>query len=184
MTDSGGENSSMKRTTLTGVWVLDKSRGNVSMRGYLETMGVTELAIEAHEKGEADHDTIHTITLDNQKLQIVKHSRVNRNIKVDLEWGKELEVKLPPGDRIKKSLAVSENPQHFEIKSSLNTMNGMAHITDVRRLTQESDKSVMVQELVIFNERTNNRHVTTRYFNPYTGIAPHLVADANTMQQG
>lgn len=32
--------------SMNGTWILDKRRGSPSMRGYLETMGVTELAIE------------------------------------------------------------------------------------------------------------------------------------------
>eukprot|EP00978_Attheya_sp_CCMP212_P001033 scaffold2113_cov63-Attheya_sp.AAC.15 len=35
-----------KRTDLNGTWRLDKQRGNPSMQGYLETMGVPPLAIE------------------------------------------------------------------------------------------------------------------------------------------
>lgn len=61
---------------MNGSWRLDKSRGNPSMRGYLETMGVTELAIEAHEKGEEEHETIHTIEFSDSHFRIKKQSRV------------------------------------------------------------------------------------------------------------
>ena len=63
-----------QRDSLNGTWILDKSRGKWSMRGYLETLHVTELAIQAHEKGETDSDTYHTISLDptQNKVRIVK----------------------------------------------------------------------------------------------------------------
>ena len=66
-----------KRETLDGVWKLDKNRGEWSMRGYLETLNVNELAIQAHEKGETEHDTFHTITINGDDIKIVKRSRVN-----------------------------------------------------------------------------------------------------------
>ena len=63
-----------QRDSLNGTWMLDKSRGKWSMRGYLETLHVNELAIQAHEKGETETDTYHTITLDTTKntVRIVK----------------------------------------------------------------------------------------------------------------
>jgi hypothetical protein len=157
----------MKRESLNGVWVLDKNRGKYTMRGYLETLHVTELAIQAHEKGETDHDTFHSITLDSEKVHIIKRSRVNNDLVVDLKLGEEDIQYLQPGERAKKSLAVSENPTHLVITSSLMTMNGMANINDVKRLVQEADKSVMCQELTIVNEETGATNTTTRYFNPY-----------------
>jgi hypothetical protein len=39
-------------------------------------MGVTELAIEAHEKGEEEHETIHTIEFSDSHFRIKKQSRV------------------------------------------------------------------------------------------------------------
>mmetsp|Transcript_5453 Transcript_5453/g.8010 ORF Transcript_5453/g.8010 Transcript_5453/m.8010 type:complete len:189 (+) Transcript_5453:101-667(+) len=175
--DAPAASPSMKRTTLSGCWKLDKTRGTPSMRGYLETMGVNEMAIEAHEKGESEHDTIHTITIDGQHLKIVKRSRVNNDLKVDLEFGKE-SVETMSGGRVKKMLATSDNPQHVDIRSSLNTMNGMALVTDVKRLQQEEgEKSVLIQELSVINEQTGNEHLTKRYFIPYTDTPPHLVPD-------
>ena len=44
------------------------------MRGYLETMGVIELAIEAHEKEEEEHDTIHIIEFVGDSFIIKKMS--------------------------------------------------------------------------------------------------------------
>ena len=63
-----------QRDSLNGTWMLDKSRGKWSMRGYLETLHVNELVIQAHEKGETETDTYHTITLDTTKntVRIVK----------------------------------------------------------------------------------------------------------------
>ena len=67
-----------------------------------------------------------------------------------------------------KSLATTEDPgQHLKIQSSLMTMNGMAHVTDIKRLVQEDDKSVLIQELTIVNEKTGSSNTTTRYFNPH-----------------
>jgi len=175
---------SLKRSSLNGCWILDKTRGSPSMKGYLETMGVTELAIEAHEKGEAECDTFHTIELDTKRVKITKSSRVNRNLVVDLELGKEsLEQLPPPGDRVKRMLAISGDPWRLEIRSSLNTMNGMARVVDIKVLTQEEDKSVLVQELTVTNEQRGTTHTTTRYFNPYTDTPPHLLEDNDTEMQ-
>jgi hypothetical protein len=160
----------IKRDSLNGIWVLDKNRGQWSMRGYLETLHVNELAIQAHEKGELDHDTFHSISLSDDKVQIIKRSRVNNDLVVELTIGEESVEYLQPGDRAKKSLATTENPSsqhhHVQIQSSLLTMNGMAHVTDIKRLVQEGDKSVMTQELTIVNEETGKSNTTTRYFYP------------------
>jgi len=140
------------------------------MRGYLETLHVTEMAIQAHEKGELDHDTFHTISLDDANIRIVKRSRVNNDLVVELKLGEEHVEFLQPGQRAKKSLATTEDPgQHLKIQSSLMTMNGMAHVTDIKRLVQEDDKSVLIQELTIVNEKTGSSNTTTRYFNPHAG---------------
>jgi hypothetical protein len=159
------------------------------MRGYLATLDVTELAIQAHEKGELDHDTYHTISvdLDQDIIKIVKRSRVNNDLVVELKLGEEHVQYLQPGDRAKKSLATSEDhlQTHLTIKSSLLTMNGMAHVTDTKRLIQEdvvegdgggAKRSVLKQELTIVNEATAQSNTTTRYFNPYTG--PDFSAEA------
>lgn len=172
-TDSAQEIPDNKRNTLAGSWILDKNRGEWSMRGYLETLHVNELAIQAHEKGEQEYDTIHTITFPDfnfEKVRIVKRSRVNNDLVVELTLGEELVQYLKPDDRPKKSLATSEDPgTHLKIESSLLTMNGMAHVIDIKRLVQEEDKSVLIQELTIVNEETNKSKTTTRYFNPFHG---------------
>jgi len=64
------------------------------MRGYLEAMNVTDLAIQAHEKGEAETDTVHTIQLTNTRYKIKKLSRVN-DLTLDLTLGVE-DVKTMP----------------------------------------------------------------------------------------
>eukprot|EP00980_Cylindrotheca_fusiformis_P011163 scaffold2559_cov118-Cylindrotheca_fusiformis.AAC.6 len=166
---TGSSGSNMIRSSLNGVWKLDKSRGAWSMRGYLETLKVNELAIQAHEKGETDQDTYHSITIDesNYTVKIIKRSRVNNDLVVDLILGEEKVEQLQPGDRSKKSLATTEDPAtHLRIDNSLETMNGMAHVTDIKRLVQEDDKSLLVQELTIVNEETGDKKVTTRYFIP------------------
>ena len=75
------------RDSLNGSWILDKNRGDWSMRGYLETLNVPELAIQANEKGENELDTIHIIEFSTSqeagetehKVEIIKRSRVNND---------------------------------------------------------------------------------------------------------
>ena len=162
------EESTKKRDSMNGIWRLDKNRGEWSMRGYLETLNVNELAIQAHEKGESEYDTFHTIKINGQSIQIVKRSRVNNDLVVELTLGEEKVEYLQPGDRPKKMLATSEDiGLDLKIESSLLTMNGMAHVVDTKNLIQEDDKSILVQELTIVNEQTGNTSTTTRYFVPH-----------------
>jgi hypothetical protein len=138
------------------------------MRGYLETLNVPELAIQANEKGENELDTIHAIELSDEKVKITKRSRVNNNLVLELAFGEELVEYLKPDDRPKKQLATTEDPgKHLKIVSSLLTVNGMAHVTDIKRLEQETKGSVLIQELTINNPASNKTHTTTRYFNPH-----------------
>ena len=167
------------RTSLNGVWILDKTRGDWSMAPYLETMQVDPLAIEAHEKGDKETDTIHTIELTNTAVRIVKRSRVNNDLKIDLELGTEMVEYLKPHNRPKKTVARSDHPAHLEIQSSLQTMNhGIAYVTDVKQLlANEGGITYMVQKLTITNGKTGSSHAITRFFKPYLGTAPHLVDD-------
>jgi hypothetical protein len=162
-----------KRDSINGSWVLDKKRGDWKMNNYLATMNVDPLAIQAHEKGELDQETIHTISVSQQgDVEIIKQSRVNNNVIVQLKLGEERVDYLPPGARPKKSLARSDHPGHLEIVSTLQTVNGTASVHDVKNLIQEEERSVMVQELSITNETTNSSSTTTRYFNPCETPAP------------
>jgi len=156
-----------RRLTLTGTWILDKKRGEPSMRGYLETMGVSELAIVAHEKGEADHDTENVITLTDETYKIKKTSRVN-DLEEELILGKECTKILPPGDREKWTLATSDGPCHVCVQTRMPTMNGLAEVTDIKRvLENESPEGIiMMQELTIKNVAANKRHTTTRFYLP------------------
>eukprot|EP00566_Odontella_aurita_P027059 CAMPEP_0113529794 /NCGR_PEP_ID=MMETSP0015_2-20120614/2586_1 /TAXON_ID=2838 /ORGANISM="Odontella" /LENGTH=171 /DNA_ID=CAMNT_0000428453 /DNA_START=277 /DNA_END=795 /DNA_ORIENTATION=+ /assembly_acc=CAM_ASM_000160 len=141
-------------------------------------MNVDELAIEAHEKGEAEHDTLHDIQLTEMNYRIHKLSRVN-DLKLDLTLGEELVEVLPrhpaAGERTRRSLANSDNPGHVRIDSVLKTVNGTARVTDVKTLTRETDPktglpfSVMVQTLTIVSEETNRSNTTTRFFVPFSG---------------
>mmetsp|Transcript_31562 Transcript_31562/g.52656 ORF Transcript_31562/g.52656 Transcript_31562/m.52656 type:complete len:197 (+) Transcript_31562:159-749(+) len=162
-----------KRDSLNGCWKLDRNRGQGSMRGYLETLNVPELAIQAHEKGETETATYHTIELspDHQKVKITKRSRVNNDLVVELTLGEQRVEYLQPDDRPKKQLATTEDPgKHLKIESSLLTVNGMAHVTDIKRIVEEQDGSVvLVQELKITNPQTGNSNMTTRYFIPHDG---------------
>mmetsp|Transcript_20340 Transcript_20340/g.41892 ORF Transcript_20340/g.41892 Transcript_20340/m.41892 type:complete len:227 (+) Transcript_20340:71-751(+) len=157
----------LKRDDLNGGWILDKSRGEWSMRGYLETLSVPELAIQANEKGETELDTVHVIELSEEKVKITKRSRVNNNLVLELVFGKEVVEYLKPDERPKKQLATTEDPgQHLKIESSLLTVNGMAHVVDIKRLVQEDKGSVLIQELTITNPESQKSYTTTRYFNP------------------
>jgi hypothetical protein len=151
------------------------------MKDYLETMGVTELAIQAHEKGEIENDTYITIELEPPKVKLTKRSRVNNDLIIELELDKESLEELLPGDRVKRSLATSQSQSldHLQIESSLTTMNGMARILDIKTLSQEEEKTVLVQELTVTNEQRGVSHTTTRYFNPYTETPPHLAVDVD-----
>jgi hypothetical protein len=143
------------------------------MRGYLETLHVPEMAIQAHEKGDNETDTYHTIELSGNKVKITKRSRVNNDITVELTLGEEWVEYLQPDNRPKKQLATTDDPgRHLQIQSSLLTVNGMAHVTDVKRLVQEDNdiNAIMIQELTITNPQTNKTHTTTRYFVPYDGL--------------
>merc|ERR1719310_2274924 len=95
--------SSFSLGSMSGTWVLDKKRGEPSMRGYLETMGVAAIAIEAHEKAELDHETYHTIEFQNQNFKIKKLSRVT-DLELDLKLGIEHTQNLPD-NRVKTILA-------------------------------------------------------------------------------
>ena len=180
---------SLRRDSLNGVWILDKSRRvpSWSMSEYLRTMEVDELAIEAHEKGDREQDTIHTITItpNNNKVRIVKQSRVNNNVVVQLELGQEHTEYLSPGDRPKTSLATSDNPSHLRIQSYLQTVNGRAKVIDIKTLQQEDDKTVLRQQLTIVNEENGQSSTTTRYFIPYrdtTTTSPHVVVPDDIKQ--
>lgn len=162
-------NSSFSLGSMSGTWVLDKKRGEPSMRGYLETMGVTDIAIEAHEKAELEHETYHTIDWQNQNFKIKKLSRVT-DLELDLKLGIEHSQNLPD-NRVKTILATSENPtQSIKIVSRLPTMNGMASVVDTKTLQRDgSGTLILVQTLVITNERSGATNTTTRYFLPHQG---------------
>jgi hypothetical protein len=127
-----------RRTTLNGCWILDKSRDNWSMNEYLQTMNVDPLAIEAHEKGEKEYETYHTIEFinNNTGVKIVKRSRVNNDVVVELNFGQEYQQYLQPNNRLKSSIATSDHLGHLCIKSSLVTTDnhGTAIVTDIKRL--------------------------------------------------
>mmetsp|Transcript_25657 Transcript_25657/g.29770 ORF Transcript_25657/g.29770 Transcript_25657/m.29770 type:complete len:190 (+) Transcript_25657:49-618(+) len=163
----------IERSSLNGKWILNRNRGSPSVCGYLEIMGVNELAIEANEKGEMEHDTIHEIELTDKEFKIKKLSRVN-DMTLDVKLGEEHVKSLLPGERIRKTLATSENTGHVCVQSTMPTMNGVARVTDVKNLVQEASesgqkRSIYVQQLTILNESTQRKNLTTRYFIPFEG---------------
>ena len=163
-----------EQTTLNGCWILDKSKEPWSMNQYLEVMNVDPLAIAAHEKGEKEHDTFHTIEMVNSQLKITKRSRVNNDLVQELVLNQEKVDYLPPGNRPKRVIARSDHPGHLTIQSSLETSNGVASVTDTKTLTTIDDQIYLLQELVIVNEATQKTHKTIRHFKPYDKTPPHL----------
>jgi len=148
------------------------------MNEYLKIMDVDPLAIQAHEKGELEHDTYHTIELDRHAVKITKRSRVNNDLVVELQLNQEHTEYLPPGNRPKIMLAQSQHPGHLCIQSSLQTVTGKASVVDTKQLVTTADNTTgveMVQELTITNEQTGQSHTTVRHFKPYHGTPPHLV---------
>jgi len=142
------------------------------MNGYRATMNVAADAIAAHDKAEREQDTFHTIQLTPTQVSIVKRSRVNNDIKVELVLGQERIEYLPPSNRPKRMMARSENPQHLCIESSLLTSNGTALVKDVKRLNEED--GTLVQTLTVRNEQTGQTHTTTRIFQPHADLPPRL----------
>jgi hypothetical protein len=161
------------------------------MKHYLAVMNVDPLAIEAHDKGEIQHNTIHTIYMDHRQLHIIKRSRVNNNVKVALEFGRLHVEYLPPGNREKSSLATMmphEFGKKFQIQSTLQTVNGKAHITDTRELLvvqgghsgdgSRITRTFMLQTLTIVNQLTGQQSTTKRYFLPYNDVTAATTAGA------
>lgn len=73
-----------------------------------------------------------------------------------------------PGDRVKTTIATSENPgQQVKIVSRMPTMNGVANVVDTKTLQREGNLLVLVQTLTIKNELSGKDHTTTRYFVPH-----------------
>lgn len=151
------------------------------MRGYLETMGASELAIKAHEKGESDHDTINIIEFtDDGYFKIKKLSRVT-DLTLTLKLGQPFRQKMS-GDRVKTVLATSDCPgRDVKIWSKMPTMNGIAIVVDSKTLQREGNILVLVQTLVVRNERLGKEHTTVRYFVPHQGEvgAPAVTAKGN-----
>ena len=147
-----------RRKTLNGCWILNKSRDNWSMNEYLRTMNVDPLAIEAHEKGEKEYETYHTIDFINKNngVKIVKRSRVNNDVVVELNFGQEYQQYLQPNNRLKSSIATSDHLGHICIKSSLVTTDnhGTAIVTDIKRLLTIEETSEAPPTLPILTKMT------------------------------
>ena len=91
---------------------------------------------------------------------------------LDLTLGEEHSQTLP-GDRVKTTIATSDNPgQQVKIVSRMPTMNGMANVVDTKTLQREGNILLLVQTLTIKNELSGKEHTTTRYFVPHEGSIP------------
>lgn len=182
-------NTNGLRTDLNGVWILDRKRGSPSVRGFLETMGVSELAIEANEKGDDTHDTIHEIHLTSDKFSIRKQSRVN-DLTLEVNLGEEHVKPLLPGERLKRTLATSTDTCNVTVESSMPTMKGVARVSDIKSYSLETGpdgkpSSVYTQQLTILNESTGKSNVTTRYFLPHDGkLGPAALTAGGNNRKG
>ena len=107
-------------------------------------------------------------------------SRVT-DLGLELKLGQEFRQTLP-GDRVKTVLATSDNPgQSVRIISRMPTMNGVATVVDTKTLQREDNILVLVQTLVLKNERSGKEHTTVRYFVPHQGeIGPAAVTAKGT----
>jgi len=179
---------SITRPDLNGMWLLDKSRGNPSLRPYLEAMNVDRLAVEAAEKGESEHDTVQDIAVTAGRYRIHKQSRVN-DLVLDLELGVPKDEELPKhpaaGTRTRRSLATTDDPglRRVRIESTLVTVSGTADVVDVKTLEEETGAdgrplTVMKQILTVTNRTTGQNHTATRYFVPYEGEKMEKAATA------
>ena len=185
---SSGSSGSLMRDTLNGVWILDKNRGKPSMRGYLETMNVHELAIEANEKGDSEHDTIHDMTLTGTDFTIKKLSRVN-DFTLTVKLNEPTDA-IINGNKKRTTFATSEHLGHVKVESTMPTLNGMARVTDTKTLeistnnnnkNNNSQVTLYKQELHILNEATGKNHTTIRYFLPHSGeIGPTALTARDT----
>jgi hypothetical protein len=96
---------------------------------------------------------------------------------LEVVLGVEHVKSLLPGERIKRTLATSDHLGHVRVQSSMPTINGVAKVTDIKTLVQETNEntkqqsSIYVQQLTIMNENTDQTYLTTRYFIPFEGEA-------------
>ena len=150
------------------------------MRGYLEVMGVNDLAIEAHEKGEKDVDTLHNIHLTKKSYKIKKTSRVN-NLQEEYVLRKKTSHALAGGARVKTTLVQSDGLDHVKINTHMPTMNGTAEVTDSKTLVHEEGKTFLKQELTILNVENGINKTTTRWFTPINET-PEIAFDDSEME--
>lgn len=150
LSSDNNTNNPNYRPTLNGAWVLDRNRGSPSAKGFLQTMSLSDHAIEANEKGDQEHDTIHDISLTSQHFSITKTSRVN-DLTLNVTLGQEhletmervedkysKESATAKMDRWKKTMATSEHLGHVRVETSMPTINGIARVLDVKTLVQET----------------------------------------------
>ena len=105
--------------------------------------------------------------MDDVNFKIKKTSRVN-DLTEEYVMGVECIKPLPPGEREKWTLVVSDNPQHVVIKTRMPTMNGLAEVEDEKRLVQVEKMPfpMLLQTLTIRNKETDKSYQTMRYFIP------------------
>ena len=129
------------------------------------TVGVTALAIEAHEKGEKDVDTLHHIHLTKKMYKVKKTSRVN-NLQEEYVLGKNTSHALALGARVKTTLVESDGMDHVKISTQMPTMNGAAEVVDIKQLVKNDNLVFLKQELTITNLAKGTSKTTVRWFVP------------------
>ena len=85
---------SLRRDILNGHSILDSTQGSRTS--------------PFKPKGEAEHDTYHTVELTDRTVKIIKRSRINSDLVSDLMLREPLVEYLPPGDQEKIMLVTSE----------------------------------------------------------------------------
>ncbi|GMH66675.1 hypothetical protein TrVE_jg7868 [Triparma verrucosa] len=166
------------RTNLNGAWRLEIHRSD-SIRGYLGAMNCSEMAIEAMEKAEKEVETVHIITLTPQAYTIAKKSRVN-NFKETYRLNQRVVTTIAitkDGMSTKEKTTYVTTDEGFttiRIKSTMPTTNGIAEVSDTRRL----ENGLLYQELVLTNLSTGASNLTKRWWHPIpTPVEPEPEPD-------
>ncbi|KAG5193095.1 hypothetical protein JKP88DRAFT_182663 [Tribonema minus] len=146
-------------TSLTGSWVLDKSRSDV-MEPYLQCLNVAELAIEAQAKCEADSESRNVINIDGTQFAIHKRTKINA-LTEHFELGKEREMPARSGTR--KTMVTLRKPGDYsaiDVTTAMPISTGALHLLETRTLMDKGH--TCLQELHLTNLATGAKCLTRR----------------------
>mmetsp|Transcript_16049 Transcript_16049/g.23825 ORF Transcript_16049/g.23825 Transcript_16049/m.23825 type:complete len:194 (+) Transcript_16049:135-716(+) len=146
-------------TSLTGSWVLDKSRSD-SMEPYLLCLNVAELAIEAQCKCESDHESRNVISINGSQFTIHKRTKINALTEM-FELGVEKSIPARSGTR--KTIVELTNPQDcssIEVKTTMPIATGELELNERRSLIENGH--ACLQELDLTNIKTGQKCFTQR----------------------